>query len=377
MRVLHVIPSLDPGDGGPSKAVVEICRALQEVGLDLEIASTGNGPKPENIPTHLFPRQGKLEYKYSPKLAQWLGDSVKQYDVLHIHAVFNHSTHAACRAAMQRGIPYIVRPLGTLNESYSLQQSAWKKRQYLRWIARKELDAAMAIHCTSQPEAEDVRRLGILPPKVVIPHGLRTEPFDQLPPRGTFRRGDQPVILFFGRIHPKKGFDLLLPALEILSRRHQFHMVIAGPGDENFIAGLKAEVERRGIAPHVTFAGLQQGAARLQPLADANIFVLPSYNENFGIAVAEAMACGIPVVVSDQVDLCLEVREWQAGLVVTCDVGELATALGKLIENPALRAQYGANGKREAAGNLRWERVAERLKPLYEMAKKGRIHDTA
>ena len=102
-----------------------------------------------------------------------------------------------------------------------------------------------------------------------------------------------------------------------------------------------------------------------------------SYNENFGIAVAEAMACGIPVVVSDQVDLCLEVREWRAGLVVTCDVGELATALGSLIENPALRAQFGANGQRGVAENLRWERVASRLTHLYEMARKGRIDDTA
>lgn len=377
VRVLHVIPSLDPGDGGPSKAVVEICRAIRDSGTDVEIASTGNGPAPQDIPTHLFPRKGKLEYKYSPELSKWLDSNVKRYDVLHVHAVFNHSTHAACRTAMKRGVPYIVRPLGTLNESYALQQSAWKKRQYLRWIARAELDGAMALHCTSQPEAEDMRRLGLRAPKVVIPHGLRTEEFDRLPPRGTFRRGDTPVILFFGRVHPKKGFDILLPALEVLSRRHTFHMVIAGPGDDAYVNGLKAEAQRRGIAERVTFAGMQTGAARLQPLADADIFVLPSYNENWGIAVAEAMACGIPILVSDQVDLCVEVREWQAGLVVTCDVGELSTALARMLENPAERAQWGLNGKRNVAANMRWGHIAGRLNHLYEMAKRGRVDDSA
>jgi glycosyltransferase involved in cell wall biosynthesis len=373
VRVLHVIPSLDPGEGGPSKAVIEICRALQQADVEVEIASTGEGPAPENIPAHLFPRKGNLDYKYSPALARWLDTNVKRYDVLHVHAVFNHSTHAACRAAMRLGVPYIVRPLGTLNESYSLQQSAWKKRQYLRWIGRTELDSAMALHCTSQPEAEDLRRLGLRPPKVVIPHGLRTEEFEQLPPRGAFRHGETPIILFFGRVHPKKGFDVLLPALEMLSKRHDFHLLIAGPGDEAYIAGLKAEAQRRGIASRVTFAGMLTGAARLRPLADADIFVLPSYNENFGIAVAEAMACSIPVVVSDQVDLCVEVHDWRAGLVVTCDVGELSTGLARMLSDPAFRAECGANGKRQVTANMRWDRVAARLRHLYESARKGRV----
>lgn len=377
MRVLHVIPSLDPGEGGPSRAVVEICRALQEAGIEVEIASTGAGPAPENIPAHLFPSKGKLDYKYSPELARWLDANVKRYDVLHVHAVFNHSTHAACRAGMRRGIPYIVRPLGTLNESYSLQQSAWKKRQYLRWIARTELDSAMALHCTSQPEAEDLRRLGLRPPKIVIPHGLRTEEFEHLPPRGVFRHGDTPVILFFGRVHPKKGFDLLLPALEMLGKRHDFHLLVAGPGDDAYIASLKAEATRRGIASRVTFAGMMTGASRLQPLADADIFVLPSYNENFGIAVAEAMACSLPVVVSDQVDLCLEIHDWRAGLVVTCDVAELSTALARMLADPAFRAECGANGKREVTAHMRWDRVAARLHHLYESAKKGRVDESA
>ena len=183
--------------------------------------------------------------------------------------------------------------------------------------------------------------------------------------------------MFFGRVHPKKGFDLLLPALEMLGKRHDFRLLVAGPGDEAYIASLKAEAERRGIASRITFAGMITGPARLQPLADADIFVLPSYNENFGIAVAEAMACAIPVVVSDQVDLCVEVREWQAGLVVTCDVGELSTALARLIGDAALRAECGANGKRQVTANMRWDRVAARLHHLYEMARKGRVDETA
>jgi glycosyltransferase involved in cell wall biosynthesis len=374
VRILHVIPSLDPGDGGPTKAVVEICRALQlHQGTQVEIAATGLGPPPADVATHLFPRRGKLEYKYSPEMGAWLDANAGKYDVLHVHAIFNHSTHLAARAAIRCGVPYIIRPLGTLNTSYSLQQGARKKRWYLRWIARRELDAAAALHCTSQPEAEDLRRLGLLAPKIVIPHGLRLEEFQHLPARQS--NPMPPVILFFGRVHPKKGFDILLPALEMAAKRHEFHLLVAGPVDPSYLETLKAEAARRGLASRITWAGMQTGAARLQPLADADVFVLPSYNENFGIAVAEAMACGIPVIVSDQVDLCIEVREWRAGLVVTCDVGELCTAICALLEDAPLRAEFGANGRRFVAAQLRWEHVAERLHGLYESAQRGTVSE--
>ncbi len=381
MRILHVIPSLDAGESGPFKAVAEICLASQAFGDHVEIAATGLGPAPNEIPTHLFPRRGEFDYKFSPELGKWLDANVKSYDVLHVHAVFHHSTHLAARAAKRTGMPYIVRPLGTLNDPDTLPEKAWKKRWYLRWIARKELDSAAALHCTSQPEAEDMRRLGLRAPKVVIPHGLRLEQCERLPPRGVFRQktGDTPVIVFYGRIHPKNGFDLLLPALESLtksaSRHRDFHFLVAGPGDQAYIATLKAEAERRGIAAHITWAGMQTGDARLQPLVDADIFVLPSYNENWGIAVAEAMACGIPVLVSDQVDLCIEVREWRAGLVVACDVGELATAIARLLDDPVLRAACAANGRRFVGQELRWDHVAGRLHELYEAVRRGKVDE--
>jgi glycosyltransferase involved in cell wall biosynthesis len=373
---------------------VDICRALLDAGEQVEIASTapqsGCAVEIPGIPTHLFPRRtlfGRAaDYKYSPELGAWLDKNVRTFDVLHIHAVFNYSTHAAARAAMRQGVPYIVRPLGTLNESYALQQRARKKQYYLRWIARAELDGARALHCTSEAEAEDLRRLGLRPPKVVIPHGLRVEEFDAVFAERSQRTAAAvsesvggaagktiPQILFYGRIHHKKGFDLLLPALANLASRHEFRMVVAGPGDESYIATLKAEAQRRGIASRVVWAGMFSGAERLQPFFDSDIFVLPSYNENFGIAVAEAMACGMPVIVSDQVDLCIAVHDAQAGLVVTCDTGELGTAIAKLLDDPALRVWLGANGRRLVIQQFRWDHVAARLHRLYESARRGRV----
>jgi len=382
VRVLHVIPSLDQSDGGPSRAVVEICRALRDAGEEVEIASTASGQgatvETPGIPAHIFPRRPLFafgaEYKYSPELRKWLDENIRHYDVAHIHAVFNYSTHAAARAALRRGTPYIVRPLGTLNESYSLRQGASKKKVYLRWIARTELDGAQALHCTSGAEAEDLRRLNLRPPKVVIPHGLRLEEFDAV-----FAARAQRVsppskrLLFFGRVHPKKGFDLLLPAVQKLAPRYDFRLIVAGPGDDSYIATLKADAQRRGIASRVEWAGMFSGPKRLEPFADADIFVLPSYNENFGIAVAEAMACGIPVVVSDQVDLCIAVHDAHAGLVTTCDAGELATGIAKLLDDAELRATMGANGRRLVAEEFRWDRVAARLHHLYEGARRGRV----
>ena len=115
------------------------------------------------------------------------------------------------------------------------------------------------------------------------------------------------------------------------------------------------------------------GAERLSPFLDSDIFVLPSYNENFGIAVAEAMACGMAVIVSDQVDLCIAVHDAQAGLVVSCDTGELATGIAKLLDDPALRVRFGANGRRLVQEQFRWDRVAARLHHLYESARRGRV----
>lgn len=370
MRLLHVIPSLEAGHGGPSKAVVEICRSLRGAGEEVEIAATGGGPASEDVPARLFPRLGPLEYKYSPALARWLEKEVRRYDVVHIHAVFNYSTHAAARAAARHGVPYVIRTLGTLNRSYALRQGRTRKRIYLRLVGLRDLHGAGAIHCTSQAEKEDVESLGLRAPAVVIPLGLRAEEFATLPPRGDFRRryslaGEPPLIAFLGRIHPKKGFDILLPALEALSGEHDFLFALAGPAEAAYRASLEEEIARRGLRERVVWTGMLEGEAKRALLAEADIFVLPSYYENFGIAVAEAMACGIPVVVSDQVDLWPEIRAYDAGRVTPCRTGGLAEAIGALLRDKPLRAELGRNGKRLVRERLDWNRVVPELQNLY------------
>jgi glycosyltransferase involved in cell wall biosynthesis len=293
---------------------------------------------------------GRLSYKYSPKLTAWLADHVGEYDVLHIHSVFNHSTHAAARAARRRGVPYIIRTLGQLNRSYALQQGTWKKKAYLGLLGRRDLDSAAALHCTSQGEKADVEALGLRPPVVVIPVGQASLP---VPVPARKRKG----ILFLGRIHPKKGFDLLFPALAGLNTQ----LTVAGTGDPDYLAGLKLEAARLELA--VAWPGMVSGAAKEELLARAAVFVLPSYSENFGIAVAEAMACGIPVVISDQVDLWPEVQEYGAGLVVPCRVAELAEALARVLANPA---GFGENGRRLVRERLDWKVVVSQLRELYQ-----------
>ncbi len=363
MRVLHVIPSLDAGDGGPSKVVVEICRALRKAGEDAEIVSTGNPPDlPQDIPIGMFPRQGRLDYKFSPELARWLDAEVARYDLLHVHAVFNHSTHAAARAAARRGVPYIIRPLGTLNRSYALRQSRWRKAAYMRLFARRELNRAAALHCTSQAEKEDMIGLRLRAPAVVIPLGLHGDEFLSLPLR---RSGAPPCIAYLGRIHPKKGFDLLFPALEEIQGKHAFRLVVAGSGDADYLAALKDEASRRGLADRTEWPGHVVGEKKLALLAAADLFVLPSYSENFGIAVAEAMACGIPVVVSDQVDLWPDIAEYDAGPVVKCQVDELAAAIARLLSGRELREKMGENGRRLVRERFDWRAITPKLQELY------------
>src|SRR5207302_1269525 len=169
--------------------------------------------------------------------------------------------------------------------------------------------------------------------------------------RGTFRAGSpetvgRAIVLFLSRIDEKKGLDLLLAAFQrIRASRPEALLVIAGEGPATLVLQLKTDAARLGIAADVLWTGFVEGAAKDALLADADLFVLPSYSENFGIAVAEAMAAGLPVVVSDQVAVHTDVTRAGAGVVVACDVSALAGAVEQLLSDPPTRTEMGRNGR--------------------------------
>ena len=375
-RVLHVIPAVAPRYGGPSVAVIGMGRALRAARLWTVIATTdadGRGhldvPRGEivaheDVPTIFFRRLGSESFKWSPGLARWLTEHVGDFDVVHVHGVFSHVLMATARACRASRVPYIVRPLGTL-DPWSLAHHVWRKELLLRGGARRALAGAAAMHFTS----EDERRLAVtampwLPAGMVVPLGIEDELFATeggLPEAA----GAAPYILSLARLHPKKGLDLLIRAFHEMAGRgacRQWRLVLAGDGNPAYVQALQAQARAGPAAGRITFEGWVNGAARRALLQQASLFVLPSRQENFGISVVEAMAAGVPVVVGRGVNIAAAIVAAKAGWIAEPDA--LAESLVAICSAPDERRARGV-AAREWAEQFRWERVARTLLTVY------------
>jgi glycosyltransferase involved in cell wall biosynthesis len=381
MRVLHVIPSLSPGDGGPSFAMALIAKGLEPSGIHIDVATT-EGARERRINQNglnvfHFRRQSEF-YKVSLPLWRWLSEHIRDYDLVHIHALFSYSSYAAASLAAKNGVPYIVRPLGVLNRWGMQNRRRWLKRLSFRFIERRIIHRAAAIHYTSEQERLEVEEAGVKKESVVIPFGVEVSGFRELPGPEPFYEKfplahGRDIILFLSRLDPKKGLDLLLHAFAETHRHNTKTMlVITGDGDEHFVNGLRRLAEELGIANAIQWTGFLGGNDKLSALAAASLFVLPSYSENFGIALVEAMAAGLPCVMSDQVGIAVDAKEYDAGLVVPCEVGALASAMQRLIDDPELRRCLSGNARRLVDDRFSMETMADSLVKLYDQVLSGR-----
>jgi glycosyltransferase involved in cell wall biosynthesis len=390
VKVLHVIPSVAMRDGGPSRAVLEMCRALQKRGVDTLIATTdadGKGRLPvelaklisyRDVPAMFFPRQWTESYKYSHPLQQWLDAHVSDFDVVHIHAVFSHSSLAAAAACRNGGVPYIVRPLGTL-DPWSLKQKSFRKRLFWHLGVRRMLDGASAIHYTTAPERELAQGSLGLNHGVVIPLGIESASTNGTmltEPQGE-PCSSRPYILVLSRLHPKKALEFLLPAFLSLVRRDEFKewkLVLAGDGDAEYVQSLRDLVEKEKGNKHVIFAGWLEGNRKEAALRNASLLALTSYQENFGLCVIEALACGVPVVVSSDVNLAGEIAAANAGWITEINARAIEKSLLAAMISESERLKRGKNGK-ELASHFAWPEVTDRLLELYSSITAADHHD--
>lgn len=387
MRILHAISTIAPSSGGPTNLLRELALAQFRYGHEVTVATTNRGnPVREVLPDSylesFFPAEVTLRafptayspLLFSPRMGAWLRRSITEFDIVHVHGMYRFPPTYAAYQARSQAVPYIIRPHGSLDVYMYDKSSAgnvWLKRLYERLFDLPNLHAASAIHYTTEEERERASFLKLRAPSFVVPNGLDWERYRTLPPCGALRTrwaiGKDPLVLFLGRLHFTKGLDLLIPAFDVVRRRiPDVHLLIVGPENDSYGLKVRQWVRERGLSEAVHFVGPLYGNDVVQAYVDADVFVLPSYAESFGITVAEAMACAVPVVITDQVSIHAEVSRAGAGIVTRCDVAEVANALEILLRDKARQHSMGRAGQRLVRNRYTWSAIVAALTKEYE-----------
>lgn len=328
MRILHLISSLSPADGGPPEAVRQLARAYGQIGVDVELASVDEPSEPFlaniRVPVHALGRGRRGRFSYSRALAPWLRENAGRFDAVVVHGIWSYPNLAVRRAARQAAKPYGVFVHGALdpwfNRKYPLKHL--KKRLY--WpLQYPVLRDARAVFFTTATE-RDLAAISFSPNRwnaLVVPYGIsepdgdpraQVEAFHARWPQLRERR----YLLYMGRIHEKKGCDLLLQAFaRVAAEAPDVDLVMAGPDQVGWQATLRKMAADLGLGSRVHWPGMLTGDLKLGALRAAEVFVLPSHQENFGIAVVEALAAGRPVLISNQVNIWPQIEAEGVGLV--------------------------------------------------------------
>jgi len=327
VKILHVIPSVNPATGGPVEGLRQLCHIYQVGGHQIEVASFDS---PQDIVSYNFPAKvyamgpGLGVFGYSRYAAKWFKQHVHEYDVIFLNGIWEYGTLAAYRTLARSGTPYAVFTHGMLDPYFKRRfpLKHIKKSIYWHIFLQRILSHATAVLFTCEEEKilarQSFSRYKVN--EIVVPFGtfppdcdLRAAT-DEFVARWPEVRGRR-VAVTVGRIHPKKGTDILIEAFaQTLAKDPVWHLVIAGPDQIGWRKELEMLAQRLGIHNRITWTGMVKGNLKWGAFAVSEVFVLPSHQENFGLVVAEALAAGLPVILSDKVNIWREIVSCEAGL---------------------------------------------------------------
>lgn len=385
MRILHVIHDLSPAGGGPPENLLQLSTGYAQVGVSMEVLSM-DAPDASYLGRYPFPVHPmgptKSTFGYSPRIARWLDAHTKDYDAVVIDGLWQYPGVAARRSALNAGIPYLLFPHGMLDPWFRRRYPAKHAKKQLFWLLaqRKVLRDASRVVFTTEAEKQ-------LAPGTFWPHGWRSA----VVPLGTSRPAGTPdalrsafyercpalrgrkFLLFLSRIHEKKGCDLLLKAFtRIAARQPDLDLVLAGPDPDGLRPGLEAIVQEKGFAARVHWPGMLQGDAKWGAFFAAEAFVLPSHQENFGIAIAEAIACGLPVLISNKINIWNYVTEDGTGFVEEdTEAGALLLLEKWLSLTAAARSEMVHRTEASFERRFSMRNCAARIRALVEEARSG------
>ncbi len=340
MNILHIIPSLNPAMGGTVEVINHLSYALMARGYQVETLCLDS---PDALWLDCFPFKvyalghSLFEYRYCQYLLPWLHQNAHQYDYIIVHGLWQYPSFATWLALHNTNIPYFVYPHGMLDpwfkKTYPLKHL--KKWLYWPWADYRVLRDAAGILFTSEEECSLARQSFWLyqGTEYVVNLGICAPPIDQQEQTQIFFENfpdlvGKRILLFLGRMHPKKGCDLLIEAFARVAQHDQnLHLVMAGPDQSGWQHQLEHQAQTLGIGERVSWLGLLSGDLKWGAFRAAEVFILPSHQENFGVAVVESLACATPVIISHKVNIWREIERDQAGLVVQDNLDSLVTGL--------------------------------------------------
>jgi glycosyltransferase involved in cell wall biosynthesis len=328
MKILHVISSVDPKGGGPIEGMRQRGIFLRDRGHQVEVLSLDDPGAPHvaafPLPVHAVgPARGG--YAFAPRIKSWLAQHARQYDAVVISGLWQYHGWATSRVLRGLGVPYHVFTHGMLDPWFRDAYPLKHLKKYAYWLLAEHhvIKHAKAVLFTSEEERLRAR-LSFMPycaNEIVVAYGSSAPPAQQQALVQLFKEQHpeltgKHLLLFLGRIHEKKGCDLLIKAFAQMAVDHpNLHLIMAGPAAPDVLQGLKALADHLKIGDRITWLGMVSGEQKWGVLLASHVFCLPSHQENFGIAVAEALACGLPVLISDKVNTWREVAGDQAGFV--------------------------------------------------------------
>lgn len=378
MKILHVLPSISKGLGGPTFLTFSLVRELIRQGIAVEIISTDDDGektlnlKPgvlseyEGVPCRVFKRSflRRHEYIVSPSMASWLWRNVTDYNLLDIHYLFTFSASIASAAAINKNVPYTIRTMGQLSP-WALSQNKLLKSIHFSLFERWMLSYASAVQCTSVGEKADVKKSTKSPSLEVLPLGVELPTLadkSSIRSRLNFSINDF-LLLFLSRLHKKKRAEFIIDLLPMLPL--EVKLLLAGSGEPEYENSLKVQVKRLNLEGRVKFLGHVDRVTGEELRQTSDLFVLPSFSDNFSLATAEALASSLPVVITPEVQIAPYIKDSNSGLVIEASLDKWRDEISKLINDKKALVEMSQNARALADKEFSIKSAALRLIELY------------
>lgn len=369
MRIIHVVPAISEISSGPSYSVVRLCKSLADRGANLTLAAMDWGALPSSPPPFLkvFPMGvGPKRLGRSPAMLKWLKNEVSdnKVDVIHNHGMWQMNAVYPGWAAKGQNVRLVVSPRGTFSE-WAMSHGSWAKKVFWPLLQHPSIVNASCFHATSEQEYRDIRRLGFRQPVAVIPNGVDVPVYEK-----KLSRTDLRTLLFLGRLHSQKGLEVLLEAWSlIMARFPSWRLSIIGADSWYGVrAGYREELKK--IAIHLNLERVEilepvYGSAKWTAYAGADLFILPTFTDNFAMTVAEALAAGTPVIVTKAAPWAeLDVRE--AGWWIDMGVDSLVAGLQNAMSlSPEELLRRGKNGREWMIRTFSWDTLGHQMDLTY------------